>query len=91
MSWEGKLVLFAKADKMLDMRTVQQNMFLILNSVPVTFFTDPELIRPIPVMMHPFDQKSMARKVKARMRTAEIVENFQAKIDKQHRLVTYFY
>ena len=40
-----------KADKMF-MRTVQQNEFLILNRVPVTFVTDPELIvRPsIPVM-----------------------------------------
>jgi len=27
------------------MRTVQQNVFLILNSVPVTSVTDPELIR----------------------------------------------
>ena len=67
-------MLFAKADKMLDMRTVQQNMFLILNSVPVTFFTDPELIRSsTPVMMHSLDQKVMARKAKARKCTAEIV------------------
>jgi len=37
------------------MRTVQQNVFLILNSVPVTSVTDPELIRPsIPVMTHSF-------------------------------------
>ena len=28
------------------MQTVQQNVFLILNSVPVTSVTDPELIRP---------------------------------------------
>jgi hypothetical protein len=48
------------------MRTVQQNVFLILNSVPVTFVTDPELIRPsIPVMTHSLDQKVVARKVRA--------------------------
>ena len=35
------------------MRTVQQNVFLILNSVPATSVTDFELIRPsIPVMTH---------------------------------------
>jgi hypothetical protein len=55
-------VLCANADKML-MRTVQQNVFLILNRVPVTFVADPELIRPsIPVMTHSLDQKVMARK-----------------------------
>ena len=44
------------------MRTVQQNVFLILNRVPVTPVTDPELIRPsIPVMTHSLDQKIMAR------------------------------
>jgi len=32
-------VLCAKADKVF-MRTVQQNVFLILNSVPVTLFTE---------------------------------------------------
>jgi len=49
------------------MRTVQQNVFLILNSVPVTSVTDPELIRPsIPVMTHSLDQKVVARKAKAR-------------------------
>jgi hypothetical protein len=38
---------------MLMMRAVQQNVFLILNSVPVTFVTYPELKMPssIPVMM----------------------------------------
>ena len=47
--------------------TVQQNVFLILNRVPVTFVTDPELIRPsIPVMTHFLDQKVMTRKAKAR-------------------------
>ena len=40
------------------MRTVQQNVFLILNRVPVTFVADPEFIRPsIPVMTHSLDQK----------------------------------
>jgi hypothetical protein len=49
------------------MWTVQQNVFLILNSVPVTSVTDPELIRPsIPVMMHSLDQTFVARKAKAR-------------------------
>jgi len=50
--------------------------FLILNSVPVTFVTDPELVRPsIPVMTHSLDQKVMARKAKARNCTAVIVGN----------------
>jgi len=44
------------------MRTVQQNVFLILNRVPVTFATDPQLIRPsIPIMTRSLDQKVMAR------------------------------
>jgi hypothetical protein len=47
--------------------------FLILNRVPVTFVTDPELIRPsIPVMTHSLDQKVMARNAKARKCAAEI-------------------
>jgi len=51
--------------------------------VPVTFVTDPELIRPfIPVMTHSLDQKDMARKAKARKCTAEIAGNIQAKIDR---------
>jgi len=55
-------VLFAKADKMF-MRTVQQNVLLILNSVPVTFVTDSELTRPsILVMTHSLDQDVVARK-----------------------------
>jgi hypothetical protein len=74
------------------MRTVQQNVFLILNSVPVTCATDPELIRPsIPVMTHSLDQKVMARKAKARKCTAEIVGNIQAKVVRQHRLVISFF
>jgi hypothetical protein len=36
-------VLCAKTDKMF-MQTVQQNVLLILKSVPVTFVTDPELM-----------------------------------------------
>ena len=62
LMWEDQLaVLFAKADKIF-MRTVQQNVFLILNRVPVTFVTDPELIRPsIPIMTSSLDQKVMAR------------------------------
>jgi hypothetical protein len=65
------------------MRTVQQIVFLIQNRVPVTFVTDPELIRPsIPVMMHSLDQKVMARMAKARKCTAENVEDIQAKVDR---------
>ena len=76
------VVLCAKADKMF-MRTVQQNVFLILNRVPVRFVTDTELIRPsIPVMTRSLDQKVMARKAKARKCTAEIVGNIQAKVDR---------
>ena len=84
-------MLCAKTNKMF-MRTVQQNVFLILNSVPVTCATDPELIRPsIPVMTHSLDQKVMARKAKARKCTAEIVGNIQAKVVRQHRLVISFF
>ena len=84
MRWEDQLaVLCAEANKMVFMRTVQQNVFLILNRVPFTFVTDPELIRPsIPVMTHSLDQKVMARKAKARKCTAEIVGNIQAKVDR---------
>jgi hypothetical protein len=76
LRWEDQLeVLCAKANKMF-MRIVEQNVFLILNRVPVTIVTDPELISPsIPVMTHSLDQKVMARKAKARKCTAEIVEN----------------
>jgi len=75
-------VLCAKANKTF-MWTVQQNVFLILNRVSVTFVADPELIRPsIPVMTHSLDQKGMARKAKARKCTGEIVRNIQAKVDK---------
>ena len=71
------------------MRTVQQNVFLILNySVPVTSVTDPELIRPsIPVMTHSLDQKVVARKAKARKCAAEVAGNVQAKVERQHRLL----
>ena len=71
-----------KSNKMF-MRTVQQNVFLILSIVPVTFVTNPELIRPsIPIMTHSLDQKVMVRKVKARKCTAEIVGNIQAKVER---------
>ena len=50
-------------------------MYLILNRVPVTFVTGPELIRPsIPVMTHSLDYKVMARKAKARQCTVELLE-----------------
>jgi hypothetical protein len=68
LRWEDQLaVLCAEANEML-MRTVQQNVFLILNRVPVTFVTDPELIRPsIPVMTHfgpeSYGQKGEGKKV----------------------------
>ena len=76
-------MLCANANKIF-MQTVQQTAFLILNRVPVTFVTDPELIRPsIPVMTHSLDQKVMARKAKARKCTAEIVGNIpQAKVNR---------
>jgi hypothetical protein len=74
LRWEDQLaVLCANANKIF-MRTVQQIVFLILNKAPVTFVTNPELIRPsIPVMTHSLDQKVMTRKAKARKCTAEIV------------------
>jgi hypothetical protein len=73
------------------MRTVQQNVFLILNSVPVTSVTYPELIRPsIPVMTHSLDQKVVARKAKARKCAAEVAGNVQAKVQRQHRLLISF-
>jgi len=73
------------------MRTVQQNMFLILNSVPVTSVTDPELIRPsIPVMTHSLDYKVVARKAKARKCAAEVAGNVQAKVERQLRLLITF-
>ena len=73
------------------MRTVQQNVFLILNGVPVTSVTDPELIRPsIPVMTHSLDKKVVARKAKARKCSAEVAGNVQAKVERQHRLLISF-
>jgi hypothetical protein len=52
------------------MQTVQKNVFLILNRVPVTFVTDPELIRlSISYMTHPligsesYGQKGEGKKV----------------------------
>ena len=70
------------------MRAVQQNVFLILHSVPVTSVTDPELIRPsIPVMTHSLDQKFVARKAKPRKCSAEVAGNVQAKVERQHRLL----
>jgi len=75
-------VLCANASKML-MRAVQQNVFLILNRMPVTCVTDLELIWPsIPVMTHSLYQKCMARKAKARKCTAENVGIIQAEVDR---------
>jgi hypothetical protein len=84
LRWDDQLaVLCAEANKMF-MRTVQQIVFLILNRVPVTFVTDPELIRPYITVMtrHSLDHKVMARKAKARKCTAEMVKNIQAKVDR---------
>ena len=73
------------------MRTVQQNVFLILNSVPVTSVTDPELTGPsIPVMTHYLDQKVVARKAKARKCAAEVAGNVHAKVERQHRFMITF-
>ena len=73
MRWEDQLaVLCAKANK-LFMRTVQQNVLLIMNSVPVTFVTDPKLKRPsVFVMTHSLDQKIVALKANVRKCAAEI-------------------
>ena len=47
------------------MWTVKLNVFLILNSVPVTLVTDPEFIRPsVPVIAHNLNQEVVARKAK---------------------------
>ena len=63
--------------KKMFVRTLQQNAFLIQNRVPVTFVTDPELIRSsIPAMTRSLNQKVMARKAKARKCTAENVGNY---------------
>jgi hypothetical protein len=61
------------------MWTVKQNMFLILNSVPVTLVTDPEFIRPsVPVIAHFLNQEVVARKAKARKCAAEVAGNIHA-------------
>ena len=68
-------------------------MFLILNSVPVTFVTDPEFIRPsVPVIMiaHFLNQEVVARKAKARKCAAEVAENIHAKVERQHRFMISF-
>ena len=73
------------------MQTVQQNAFLILNSVPVTSVTEFELIRPsIPVMTQSLDQKVVSRKAKARKCAAEVAGNVQEKVERQHRLLISF-
>ena len=57
----------------------------------VTSVTDPELIRPsIPVMTHSLDQKVVTRKAKARKCAAEVAGNVQARVERQHRLLTSF-
>ena len=43
LRWEDKLVLRAEANKMF-MQTVQQNVSLILNNVPITSDTDPPCV-----------------------------------------------
>ena len=73
------------------MWTVKQNMFLILNSVPVTLVTDSEFIRPsVPVIAQFLNQKVVARKAKARKCAAEFAGNIHAKVARQHRLMISF-
>ena len=73
------------------MWTVKQNVFLILNSVPVTFVIDPEFIRPsVPVIAHVLNLEVVARKAKARKCTAEVAGNVHAKVERQHRFMTSF-
>ena len=67
-------MLYAKADKMF-LRTVQQTVLLTLNSVPVTFVTDPELLRPsVPAMTHFFGELWQERQwlESARLRLLEM-------------------
>jgi len=67
------------------------HVFLILNSVPVTSVTDPELIWPsIPVITHSLDQKVVARKAKARKCATEVAGDVQAKVERQHRFLISF-
>ena len=74
------------------MWTVKQNMFLILNSVPVTLVTDPEFIRPsVPVIAHFLNQEVVARKAKARKCAAEVAGEIHAKVERQHRFVIFFF
>ena len=71
------------------MRTVQQTVFLILNRVPATFVTDPELIRPsIPVMTHSLDQKVMFWPERRRQESARL--RFLLEISKRERLAISF-
>ena len=73
------------------MWTVKQNVFLILNSVPVTLVTDPEFIRPsVPVIAHFLNQKVVARKAKASKCAAEVAGNIHAKVERQHRFMISF-
>jgi hypothetical protein len=64
--------------------------FLILDSVPVTIVTAPELIKPSipPVITPSLNHKVMAREAKARKCTAD-VGNIQAQVKRQHRLVIF--
>ena len=73
------------------MWTVKQNVFLILNSVPVTLVTDSEFIRPfVPVIAHFLTQEVVARKAKARKCPAEVAGNIHEKVERQHRFVISF-
>ena len=69
------------------MWTVKQNMFLILNSVPVTLVTDSEFIRPVSVVAHFLNQEVVARQAKARKCVAEVAGNVHAKVERQHRFM----
>ena len=73
------------------MWTVEQNVFLILNSVPVTLATDPEFIRPsVPVIAQFLNQEVVARKAKARKCAVEVAGNIHAKVERQHKFLISF-
>ena len=73
------------------MWTVKQNVFLILNSMPVTLVTDLVFIRPsVPVIAHVLNQEVVARKAKARKCTAEVAGSIHAKVERQHRFMISF-
>ena len=70
--------------------TVRQNIFFIEQSAS-HICRNSKLIRPsLPIMAHSLDRKVLAGKAKARKCRAKIAGNVQAKVERQHRLVTSF-